>query len=227
VNRFELLDSQPIPGTDQFMRLLRRGSELVIHVGSRELMSTRMHGSEDALADLAWDALRWQQREEGARILIGGLGIGYTAAAALRRAREADRVTVAELVPAVVMWNRGILGEAAEHPLNDPRLSVYEGDVADLIETPPSPFDAILLDVDNGPSALTRDTNSRLYTPHGLQRCASALRPGGVLGVWSAFEDDLFIRRMMRAGFSVTPHAVRARGRRGGRRHTIFIGTVR
>lgn len=208
------------------MRLMRRGDELVINVDGRELMSNRVHGSEDALADLACDQLESRRsKQPDACILIGGLGIGFTLAAALRRVGPEARVVVAELVPAVVAWNRGVLGEAAGYPLCDPRASVYPGDVADLIRDPPAPWDAILLDVDNGPSGLTRSSNDWLYTWEGLNAAFAALRPGGVLGVWSAAPDEAFTRRVKRAGFRVTPIGVRARGAKGGRRHTVWIAT--
>lgn len=226
MERWELIDSTPVPDTGGFMRLMRRGDELVINVDGRELMSNRVHGSEDALADLACDALeRRRLKKPNARILIGGMGIGFTLAAALRRVGPEAQVVVAELVPAVVTWNRGVLGEAAGHPIEDPRASVHEGDVADLIRSPPEPWDAILLDVDNGPTGLTRSSNDWLYRWEGLNAAFAALRPDGVLGVWSAAPDDAFTRRVQRAGFRVNPVGVRSRGAKGGRRHIIWIAT--
>lgn len=210
------------------MRLMRRGDELVINVDGRELMSNRVHGSEDALADLACDQLEKRRpKRPDVRILVGGMGIGFTLAAALRRVGPEARVVVAELVPAVVTWNRGVLGEAAGHPVNDPRTSVYEGDVADLIRDPPEPWDAIMLDVDNGPTGLTRASNDWLYSWEGLNAAFAALQPEGVLGVWSAAPDDVFTRRVKRAGFRVNPIGVRSRGAKGGRRHVIWIATRR
>jgi len=206
------------------MELVSRGKELVLRVGGRELMCNKVHGSEDALADLACDKIG--ARPE-ARILIGGLGMGFTLAAALKRVGPEARVVVAELVSAVVKWNRGVLGEAAGYPLNDPRASVHEGDVAEVIRAKPSAWDAILLDVDNGPTALTKSTNNWLYRPQGLEAAFTALRPGGILGVWSAAPDSGFTRRMDRAGFDVVPEEVRSRGARGGRRHVVWIGTRR
>ncbi len=226
MNEWELLESTPVPDTGGFMRLMRRGDELVIRVDGRELMSTRVHGSEDALADLACDQLqRRGGKQPDARILIGGMGIGFTLAAALARVGPEARVVVAELVPAVIAWNRGILGETAGHPIHDPRTSVHEGDVADLIRNPPEPWDAILLDVDNGPIGLTRPSNSWLYSWKGLNATFAALRPQGVLGVWSAAPDDGFTRRVKRAGFEVHPIEVRSRGAKGGRRHVVWICT--
>jgi spermidine synthase len=221
---WELLDRCPVPGSTSQMELIRRRHEVVIRVDDRELMCNRVHGSEDALADLACD--RVGDRPE-ARILVGGLGMGFTLAAALRRVGPEARVVVAELVPGVVKWNRGVLGEAAGHPLDDPRASVHEGDVGEVIRASTDAWDAILLDVDNGPVGLTRDTNSWLYSPEGLDAAYSALRVGGVLGVWSAAPDKAFTRRVERAGFDVAPVKVRARGAKGGSVHIIWIGTRR
>jgi spermidine synthase len=150
--------------------------------------------------------------------------MGFTLAAALRCLGRDARVVVAELVPAVVRWNRGLLGDVAGHPLADSRASVHDGDVGDLINEPPAPWDAIVLDVDNGPSGLTRATNDRLYTSRGLERAFDALKPRGVLSVWSAAPDRAFTRRLVRAGFAVESIALRSRGRRG-RRHLIWLGT--
>jgi len=216
-----LLDRAAVPGHDQTLDLSQRGSEFALRVGGQELMNSRMHGSEDALAELACARLAHPHR---ARILIGGLGMGFTLAAALRALGPQARVVVAELVPAVVDWNRGVLGEVAGFPLSDARASVHQGDVAELIRSAPSTWDAILLDVDNGPTALTQSSNDRLYGGAGLTRAFQALRPGGVLGVWSAGADAAFTRRMQRAGFVVTAEEVRARGAQGGRRHVVWIG---
>ncbi len=226
MDTWELLDSAPVPDTGGFMRLMRRGTELVIRVDGRELMSNRVHGSEDALANLACDRLdKRRPKQPDSRILIGGLGIGFTLAAALSRVGAGSRVVVAELVPAVIEWNRGVLGETAGHPVNDPRTTVYEGDVADLIREPPEPWDAILLDVDNGPTGLTRSSNNWLYGWDGLNAAFAALRPEGVLAVWSAAPDDAFTRRLTRAGFVVEQIGVRSRGAKGGRRHVIWFAT--
>ncbi len=219
-----LLDRAPVPNNTEMMELASRGTEFGLRVGGRELMSNKVHGSEDALADLACDRLG---ACPDARILIGGLGMGFTLAAALRRVGPEGRVVVAELVSAVVRWNRGPLGESAGHPLLDPRASVHEGDVADVIRAKPEAWDAILLDVDNGPVGLTKSDNNWLYSPAGLEAAFFALRPGGVLGVWSAAPDAGFTRRMDRAGFDVIPEEVRSRGDKGGRRHVVWIGTRR
>lgn len=222
MDQWTLIDSAKVPGTNSTMLLMQRGQELVIQVDGHELMGNRVHGSEDALADLACDRLC--QRPD-ARVLIGGLGIGFTAAAALRRLGPGARVVVAELVPEVIEWNRGVLGEAAGHPVLDPRLALHAGDVADLIRQPPAPWDAILLDVDNTPTSLTRNTNTWLYTPQGLAAASKALRPAGVLGVWSAASDAAFTNRLQRAGFAVETITVRARGAKGGAQHVVWLAT--
>lgn len=208
------------------MELLRRGAELIIRVDDRELMCNRVHGSEDALADLACDRLG--ERCATARILIGGLGMGFTLAAALRRVGEAATVVVAELVPGIVEWNRGELGDASGHPLTDARAAVHDGDVCDVLRASAAdPWDAILLDVDNGPVGLTRPSNAWLYGADGLDAAFAALRVGGVLGVWSAAPDKGFTRRVERAGFDVVPVEVRSRGAKGGKVHVIWLGTRR
>ena len=217
---WELIDSAAIPNSGT-MRLIRQGHDLVIHVDDRELMRSSVHRSEDALAELACDRLDDRPR---ARVLIGGLGMGFTLAAALRSFGSDAEVVVAELVPAVVRWNRGLLGDVAGRPLADSRASVYDGDVVDLIREPPAPWDAILLDVDNGPVGLTRATNDQLYSPEGLDRAFSALSPRAVLSVWSAAPDRGFTRRLERAGFDVECVDFRSRGKRGGRKHQIWLG---
>jgi len=198
VRPWEYIDEEPVPDGDGTMYLVERGGEYVIRVDDRVLMSNRLHGSEDALADLACDRLA---RLDDARVLIGGLGMGFTLAAALRRVGSAASVTVAELSPAVVRWNREYLGRAARHPLRDPRVVVHVGDVADLVEKPPAPWSAILLDVDNGPRALSRPNNGWLYTREGVAAACAAMIPGGVLGIWSASGDSSFSRRLRLTGF--------------------------
>lgn len=219
VGRWELVDRVTVPDTNSAMSLLRRGHELAILVDNRQLMSSLVHGSEDALAELACARVG----RADARVLVGGLGMGFTLAAALRCVGPDGRVVVAELVPGVVTWNRGPIGPVAGHPLDDPRASVFDGDVADAIRAGPASWDAILLDVDNGPTGLTRATNSWLYGWHGLEACHAALRPGGALAVWSAAPDRAFTRRLERAGFDVEPVEVRSRGAKGGHKHVVWI----
>jgi len=197
---WELVDHDGVPDDDGTLFLMSRGSEWVIHVDGKELMGTGLHGSEVALADEACDRL---PRTDPARILVGGLGMGFTLAAALRRVGPGSQVTVAELLPAVVRWNREHTGRAAGHPLRDPRAIVYGGDVGDLVHTPPAPWSAILLDVDNGPGSLTRPTNGWLYTRAGLRAARRALIKGGVLGIWSAHPFPPLPGRLRSVGFSV------------------------
>lgn len=197
---WEYIDKEVVPDGEGTMYLMSRGTEYAIHVDGRELMGNREHGSEDALADLACDRLA---RLDDARVLVGGLGMGFTLAAVLRRIGPGAAATVAELIPAVVRWNREFLGRAAHHPLRDRRVTVHVGDVVDLIAAPPAPWSAILLDVDNGPRALTRNYNGWLYTDHGLRAAYAALAPGGVLGVWSAAADPEFTRALRANGYEV------------------------
>ncbi|MEZ4318303.1 MAG: hypothetical protein R3F61_12405 [Myxococcota bacterium] len=217
MKRWVKIDSERVPGAGT-LELLQGGDDFVIQVDGVPLMSNREHGSEDALADLACEHL-----PADASILVGGLGMGFTTARALARLGPAGRVVVAELVPAVVRWNRGPAGSAAGHVLDDPRTELFEGDVADAIRSRPGVLDAVLLDVDNGPEALSHPGNRWLYGPGGLSACWKALRPGGVLGVWSVAPDPAFTARMERAGFAVTVVPVRSRGKKGNR-HVIWVG---
>lgn len=212
-----------VPGETAPLILAQRGSEFVIRIGASALMSSLVHGSEEMLAELACTHLAGRAK---ARALIGGLGMGYTLAAALRQLPAGATVTVAELVPVVVEWNRGPLAGLAERPLEDPRASVLEADVVDVIRASSGAWDAILLDVDNGPNGLTRSSNDRLYSAAGLEAAARALREHGVLGVWSVAPDAEFVRRMQKAGFDVHETAVRARRTKGGW-HTLWISTMR
>jgi spermidine synthase len=186
----------------------------------RSLMSSRMHGSEQALAAFAFRPMRAVEPQ----VLVGGLGMGFTLRATLDLLNADATVVVAELVPAVVAWNRGPLGPLAGHPLRDPRVRVETGDVAETLQSSPGRFDAVLLDVDNGPDAFTATANARLYRDQGLAAARDALTPGGVLAVWSAWEDRRFEQRLRYAGFVVEVERVRGRLRKGGPKHTIFIG---
>ncbi len=212
-----------IPGQDAPLVLMQRGSEFVIRLGSIALMSSLTHGSEEALADLA--CIRLADRVD-ARVLIGGLGMGFTLAAALRNLASTAHVVVAELVPAVVEWNRGALAHLAGHPLEDARVSVWEGDVANRIRRNGTAFDVILLDVDDGPHGLTRASNDWLYSLDGLRAAHVALREGGIFGVWSVAPDQGFTRRLAQAGFEARKKVVRARRAKGGR-HTLWLATRR
>jgi spermidine synthase len=217
---WELIDSSQVPGTGGVICLYRRGREYSIMVNGSELMNSRAHGSEDALAELACARIADRQSPQ---VLIGGLGMGYTTAAALRRLGGDARVVVAELVPAVVEWNRGALSDLAGHPLQDGRVTVREIDVARILKAEQRAYDAILLDVDNGPEAMTSNGNQWLYSRNGLDAAFAALRPGGVLAVWSAGPDQAFFKRLGQAGFEVEEVHVRALRPGKGVRHTIWL----
>jgi spermidine synthase len=201
---------------------MRRGAEFSIRLGHNELMNSRLSGSEQALATLACERIRSRERP---RILIGGLGMGFTLRAALAVLGREARITVAELVPAVIAWARAPMAEIFGDSLTDPRVRIEETDVGRLIQDGKSGYDAILLDVDNGPAALTRKANDALYEPAGLAAAHAALRPGGVLGVWSSGPDPNFARRLRKAGFGVDEIVVRATGKGGGARHVIWIAS--
>jgi spermidine synthase len=215
-----LLDSAQVPGNGGELRLYQRGEEFSIRiVGHGELMNSRVHGSEDALAELTCVRLA---DTTNPRVLIGGLGMGFTLAMALRQLGSQAQVVVAELVPAVVAWNKGPLGALADHPLEDPRVSVREGDVARALTAENEAYDAILLDVDNGPEGLTRRDNDWLYSMEGQSAAHDALRPQGVLAVWSAGPAPEFLQRLRKVGFLVDEVRVRAHGAKGSR-HVIWF----
>ena len=224
MEREHLLETAPIPGANSGLGLYQRGPDYLIKiVGGQGLMSTRAHGSEDALGEIA--CAEFAQRED-ARILIGGLGMGFTLASALAQLRSDAEVIVAELVPAVVAWNRGPLGEFAGRPLRDDRVRVREGDVSLILKEEASAFDVIVLDVDNGPEGLTRKANQWLYSKAGLTASFEALRPGGVLAVWSAGPDKTFTKLLRKTGFEVDEVKVRAHARKGAR-HIIWMARRR
>lgn len=217
---WKLIDSTPIPGNAGKLQLYQRDGDFSISIlGGSVLMSTRAHGSEDALAELACRKITGRCHP---RVLIGGLGMGFTLAAALRCLGPEAEVVVAELVPVVVDWNLGPLGEHAGYPLKDGRTKVHLGDVAKLLKVERQAYDAILLDVDNGPEGLTRKKNDWLYTLDGLTASYRALRPGGVLAVWSAALDRDFMERLRKVGFKVKQFSVRAHGKKG-ELHTIWL----
>lgn len=215
------IDTATVPGGEGELRLMRRGREFSIMAGSTELMNSRLSGSEEALARLAWEKITPRTK---AHVLIGGLGMGFTLRAAQAILPPDARVTVAELVPAVVAWARGPMAEVFGSSLDDQRLTIRETDVGALLAGEML-YDAILLDVDNGPDGLTRNANDKLYTVKGLRRTLSALRDGGVLAVWSAHPSAPFTRRLTSAGFAVEEVRVRARGNKGGARHHIWLAT--
>jgi spermidine synthase len=205
------------------LSLTRRGHEYVILANGKSLMSNRMHGSEEALATFGLKSLP-DPREP--HVLIGGLGMGYTLRATLNHLPSNATVDVAELLPIVVEWNRGPLSPLAEHPLKDRRVRVVLGDVAATLRANRGAFDAILLDVDNGPAAFTTDFNGGLYANGGIASARDALKPGGTLAVWSAWDDRKFEQRLRYAGFTVSVEHVRARLKQGGPYHTIFLGQL-
>lgn len=218
----EMIDSARIPGGDE-MTLYRRGDDFMIVVDRNELMSTRMNGSEEALGTMACARIA---RAAPPRVLIGGYGMGFTLRAVLGVVGPKAEVTVAELVPEILAWARGPMAAVAAGCLEDPRVRVVEADVAEAIAVAPGGYDAILLDVDNGPDGLVRAENNRLYAPRGLAVARAALRPGGVLAVWSAAPDARFVMRLKAAGFVVDEVAVKARQNGKGPRHVIWFATL-
>lgn len=214
-----LIDSAPVPGGGE-LRLIRRGDDFWIMLGANALMSTRLRGSEEALATLAFERIAGRPRPA---MLIGGLGMGFTLRAALGALGGDARLVVSELVPAILRWARGPMAHVHGGSLDDPRVELVESDVGDLIAAARAEFDSILLDVDNGPDALSRDSNDRLYDLEGLSRARAALKPRGLLAVWSAAPDPAFTRRLGKAGFAVEEVSVRAHAGRKGAKHMIWL----
>ncbi len=219
---WKLIDSALVPGNGGELRLYQRGGELSIRADGNELMNNRVHDSEEVLAKLACERVSIRK---GIRVLVGGLGMGFTLAETLRRVRKDAEVVVAELVPAVVEWNQKYLGHLAGFPLDDPRVRVQVGDVAELLRDARGQYDTILLDVDNGPEGFTRAANDWLYARSGLKHAYRALRPQGVLAVWSAGADRGFTQRLNETGFKVEEVSAKARGARGGSKHHIWLAT--
>lgn len=217
---WEHLDTAPVPGDDGELRLMRRGSEFSIMLGGNELMNSRLSGSEEALARLSLEQIADRPRPA---VLVGGLGMGFTLRALLAAMGPDARITVAELVPAVVEWARGPMAAIFAGSLDDPRVTIAIGDVADCIAKAPATYDAIILDVDNGPEGLTSRANDRLYEIPGLGAARAALRPGGVLSVWSSGPDRAFAGRLRQAGFVVEETRVRASRKGRGARHVIWL----
>lgn len=210
-----------IPNNGGELTLFRREDEFSIRLsGVRgELMNSRVFNSEQELAKLGCAHIK---NKANAEVLVGGLGMGYTLASALESVTANSRVTVAELIPEVVEWNQGPLGECAGKPLSDNRCQVRLGDIATLIKMEQPDFDAILLDVDNGPEGITHSNNNWLYSTGGLQALYNSLRPEGMLAVWSAGMDSMFVIQLKKAGFTVDVRTVRSRPGKGSR-HTIFL----
>jgi spermidine synthase len=220
VKPIELL-GQALSRDGTVLKLIRRSDEYVILANGKSLMSSRMHGSEEALATFGCQRARTLARPH---VLIGGLGMGFTLRAALDLLPAEAVVVVAEIVPAVVEWNRGPLGALAEQPLEDPRVQVEIDDVAVTLASRPGQFDAVLLDVDNGPAGLAASNNDGLYDDRGIAAAYAALKISGVLAVWSAREDRKFEQRLKHGRFAVEVERVRGRLKKGGPRHTIFLG---
>ncbi|WP_375270729.1 spermidine synthase [Sphingomonas sp.] len=219
----ELIGTARVPGGED-LRLFRRGADFMIVLERNELMNSRMSGSEEALATMTLERLGGRPAP---RLLIGGYGMGFTLRAALAVLPGDARVTVAELVPEIIAWAQGPMAALTGGCLDDQRVGVVQVDVADMISEGPGEYDAILLDVDNGPDGLVRAANNRLYAMRGLHLAREALRPGGVLAVWSAAPDSAFARRLSSAGFAVEERTVRARSNGKGATHTIWFATPR
>ena len=219
----ELLATARAPDGEE-LRLMRRGADFMIVLDHNELMNSRMSGSEEALATMAVERLC---DRAAPRLLIGGYGMGFTLRAALGVLGPEARVTVAELVPEIIDWARGPMAALTAGCLDDPRVTVTLADVAEMIGRAHGAYDAILLDVDNGPDGLVRADNGRLYTAKGLASAKAALSPGGVLAVWSAAKDSKFAARLHHAGFAVDEVGVRARSNGKGARHTIWFAVPR
>ncbi|RVU03554.1 spermidine synthase [Novosphingobium umbonatum] len=217
----ELLGKAQVPGGEE-LTLYKRGGDFMIVMGHNELMSTRMSGSEEALANLTHERLGNRPAEHW---LIGGYGMGFTLRTALAALDAKAKITVAELVPEIIQWARGPMAEVAAGCLDDPRVNLQHGDAADAIAAGHLTYDAILLDVDNGPDGLVRPENDRIYSEKGLRAAKHALRPGGVLAIWSAGPDPSFTRRLTRVGFAVEEVGVRARSNGKGPRHVIWFAT--
>ncbi|MBZ9996791.1 spermidine synthase [Mesorhizobium sp. BH1-1-4] len=215
------LDSAKTPDGQQELRLKRRGAEFSIMLGTNELMNSRLSGSEEALAKLSCQRIAGHLQP---RILIGGLGMGFTLRAALAELGGNAEIVVAELVPAVVAWARGAMAEIFAGSLDDSRVTIREADVGSLIRSEHVAWDAILLDVDNGPEGIVHKSNDALYSVAGLSAARNALKPGGVLAVWSQGPNAGFARRLKQAGFAVEEVNTRANGKRGAR-HVIWIAT--
>lgn len=222
VRPWQLIDSGRLPQAGGDLRLYQRDDEFAIKVDGTPLMNSRMHGSEEALAELG---CRMAASHEQASVLVGGLGMGYTLAAALKQLGPSAEVEVAELAALVVDWNRTFLAHLAGAPLQDPRVTLYQGDIADRLKGAQQRYDAILLDVDNGPEGLTQRDNNWLYSEVGLKAARCVLKPGGTLAVWSEGASPLFTKRLRRIGFRVEEARPRFHGRGRGGRHTIWLAT--
>ena len=213
------LGTAHVPGGEE-LQLYSRGDDFMIVLERNELMSTRMNGSEIALAEMTIERL---SGNDAPHLLVGGYGMGFTLRAALATLGAKAKITVAELIPEIIAWARGPMADITAGCLDDRRVQLKMGDVGEAIAGANAGYDAILLDVDNGPDGLTRQGNDRLYSPAGLKAAKRALRPGGILAIWSAAEDRKFVKRLQQAGFAVDEVAVRARVGGKGPRHIIWF----
>ena len=218
----ELIGTAQIPGGEE-LKLVKHGRDFIIMLGRNELMSSRMSGSEEALANMTCERLK---SREAPHFLIGGYGMGFTLRAALKQLGPKAKITVAELAPEIIDWAKGPMANLTDGCLDDPRVELIQGDVAEVIKAASKKYDAILLDVDNGPSGLVRPDNNSLYSMNGLAKSRAALRPGGVLAIWSAAPDERFTKRLRDAGFKAEMVTVRARSNGKGPRHTIWFATL-
>ena len=224
MRHWTLLNEAPIPGTQKSLSLFKSKDDFHIKLNNGlELMNTRRHGSEDALATLPCAKMK---NPDNAHVLVGGLGMGFTLAAALKAVGPNARVTVAELIPEVVEWNRGPLGEYSDFPINDPRTQVKPVDVCELIKDNTATYDVIALDVDNGPEGLTQSSNTWLYTEEGIHAARKALRANGVLSYWSIDDDKPFRQRLRACGLQVEEKHVFAHGNKGSK-NTIWLAYVK
>ena len=219
----KLLGTAQIPNNGGELRLLQRGNEFFINLkgAGGVLMTSRVNDSEIALAELGCKHI---YDKESSTVLVGGMGMGFTLAAALTMTSKSSKVVVAELVPEVIEWNKGPLGECAGWPLNDNRVVVKIGDVAELFKAQQATYDSVLLDVDNGPESFTHSDNNKLYSSQSLQSIQRSLKPGGVLAIWSAWHDHKFTTQLKKARFKVETKIVRAHKGKGSR-HTIYLAT--
>lgn len=217
----ELIGTALVPGGSA-LRLVRHGTDYIIMLDRNELMSSRMSGSEEALAVMTCARL---PKGRAPHLLIGGYGMGFTLRAALAQLAPTARITLAELVPEIITWARGPMADMTAGCLDDRRVRLIDGDVAAAIGAARGAYDAILLDVDNGPDGLTRAANDQIYSMMGLGRAKAALKPGGVLAIWSAAPDAAFSRRLKASGFKVDEVTVRARSNGKGPRHVIWFAS--
>jgi spermidine synthase len=219
---WKLIDQAVVPGSQSELRLYQRDREFSIRVDGHELMSSRVYASEDAFSELGCARVRHLAEPH---VLIGGLGLGYSLRSALAHLPERARVSVVELVPQVAAWNRDVLGHLAGHPLDDARVTLLVSDVGKVLRDAHDEYDLIMLDVDNGPRALTRKSNEWLYTRAGLAAARAALRPKGILGFWSSGPDEPFVKRLRDMGFDVEERTLKAADRVYGVMHTIWLAT--